>query len=385
MLTIGPQSSKKLFKVGMNEGIIMTRQDLGETCLFTDGLSGCVALVVINKQCVFMAHVYSGSEPSTIDARAKQYLDDITSWMKHNGGEPIKVALVANGLGDKTIQAFKKACDELGLYPTIKESDSCSLMLNVVSSAVEESSEDDIFVLVSSSSTKKKDKTSVVLSTGLDDIGIILDTKSKPSHKPYDIIGTWKTPDLAYYRIDANGKYKFEGNEGMAEVFSADYDSHFEGEILKSWATTPALRLAVSELLKSVGDDVDTYGYLKDLLTRIDDKLAIYGKGLLHTDRLKMRICNALVMKIREADSADMDSIIKDVVSSQCKLATRQQQQTRTFAQRHLLHKSPQWAKHVTKQEGSVEKPIIIWTEKPQPKSVADKEGAVIGNTRPRR
>ena len=85
-----------------------------------------------------------------------------------------------------------------------------------------------------------------------------------------------------------------------------------------------------------MGDNVDPYGYLKDLLVRIDNKLTIYGKGLLNTDRLKMRICNALVIKIREADSADMDSIIKDVVSSQCKLAARQQQQTRTFVQKHL-------------------------------------------------
>lgn len=43
---------KKSFRVGLNEGVVVSRADLRSVNLFTDGLSGCTALVVVNDDTV---------------------------------------------------------------------------------------------------------------------------------------------------------------------------------------------------------------------------------------------------------------------------------------------------------------------------------------------
>lgn len=270
-----PVENPVSFRVGLNEGVILERSSLDKFNLYTDGLSGCVALVVANSQYVFMAHVSSITDSSTVEAHSDRYLQRVLDWMLANGREPIQiqVGLGADGGAGLTLaNAFAKACHSRGIPFSKNDGDCCVI--------------------------------------GFQRNGQMVLKSSVVDRKSFNTIGTLKRPDLIVGRIDAD-RYRFDGG-----VAPGDYNEASEDLINPEWKKSPALRRAVEVVTKAIYERSHriNYRYANDLLKGVDEQIKPTGRVV--TEQQRVRICDKLAQLLSgmSPTTVNMDNEIGKIV-----------------------------------------------------------------------
>lgn len=278
------------FRVGINEGIMVDRKKVesGEIELFTDGLAGCVAFVVVNDEFVFMSHV-SKSFPGGVGA----YLDTVVNRMGGGGKKKVQVGLAAAEEQDQaTLDAFKAACDERGIE-TVPQgiTDQCRAEI-----------------------TRK---------------GVL--SMEDGSYRPYflDVRGTLTRPDLIKGRIDVNDSRFGEIGRG-----DEDYHNILFREIDEPWKNHPALRVAILNLAKIVEDPP----YVLRMLQRIDDQ----AQDLTLDQRLKIchQLAEQFVQMHQTGKMVISEELITDIVESVLLRSPEEEEKERS-QQSSLLPSAP--------------------------------------------
>lgn len=280
-------SAKKIFRVGMDEGIVIKRENLDNIDLYTDGLTGCVALVVENGQFVFMAHVFKSIQekdpPIPIDGVVEGYLRQVLSIMDIHDGN-LKIHLVANGLHAPMIEAFIRVC---GRYP---------FPIRSISAGVCHVSFD-----------REKE---IIISKLPPYINCIEEST----------IGTWSCDgtDLIVSRIDADscgfGGIRYPG-DSIDEL-----DPTADKRVL-SWIQPGSLYTASKELLRAIRDLGRPTRYIRDLFGQIQE--AIEDMGLTTTINVgdRIEICKKLTsllgdIRLRPEISVDIGQEIRKIIIS---------------------------------------------------------------------
>jgi len=250
--------------------------------LFTDSLSGCVAVVIANDKYVFMSHILSGSDQKTIDARAEKYLLTVIKWMRENDDGNIKiVGLTANGTNAPTFKAFfntyRKKIPKGNIPPKliIKKGGKCNVMLD--------------------------DNDGIEL-----DVNIVI--------KPYNTIGAATRSDLIEHRIDASDSNGF----GFGKALVGDYDSHLSiYDIIYdlNWINDDEYRsfsheknfpkqplfMAVRELCRAVGSMHNA----RILLQFVNEK--IKPMDVLVNDEQLITICRKVIIQLKESQKGNIN------------------------------------------------------------------------------
>jgi hypothetical protein len=247
----GPKQIKVGFRVGLNEGVIVTRENLAsnDAVLYTDGLSGCAALAVINDKYAFLVHVFSGSEENTIDKRAIEYVEKIIDWFNKHGGAT-EIEIVTDREGDCTAQAFVKALDSLTIRNKLEE--------------------DAEWVLV------KERQGCCIKAAGS---GFSITALGYGSINPHLIVGTVRRNDLIEDRIDASNYGFGASNPGDCPELHA---------LIKIGWKSPALIRHVEDVVKLFSAKRGTgyleYQFVLDFLKIANNQISYRNKTATEKD-----------------------------------------------------------------------------------------------------
>lgn len=106
--------------VGLDQWVMTDVSKTGKNVgLFTDGLSGCVALILIGDNKACLSHVYSGLNQYNREQYEYQ-LDLAFVWMRREGGSVKRAALIAS---DPEVGTEKWRCETLQKYISDKSSE----------------------------------------------------------------------------------------------------------------------------------------------------------------------------------------------------------------------------------------------------------------------
>lgn len=324
--------TKETFRVGMNEGIVVKRESLDHIDLYTDGLTGCVALVAENRQFVFMAHVFAeienkeskerSSDPNLIKSIAKKYLQQVLEHIGIDGS--LKIHLVANGLYAPMITAFDRACSELGLSYEKTPAGVCRVKLD-------------------------REKSIVIRDAppaGLQD---------------KNTVGTFSSDgtDLIVDRIDADGISV--GNYGLGGETNYPGDGlealdPTGDERVSNWIRPGALYRASKELLRTIAEHGQPSTYIHDLFGQVQEAIEDMGLTTTITADDRVKICQWLTNEMQAEKPAitpeEMRESINRIVAASLSPGIPSSPLTATHT--HWIYRD----------EEVDEEPVVIVTEK---------------------
>lgn len=289
----GSGNIKKRLKVGLNAYIIVKRKNLSNIDLFTEGLSGCVAVVVANDTYVYMAHVFGQSYD--IEERAEKYLRAVFDWMQKNGNGQIQVGLVANGLKAPTIEGFRKACTSLKekFNLNIKDSKSAtSCKVNFVKEQMDLSID-----FKKGEKVEKGEKPKWIYMSSKDNSN---DTLKPETHGFGDSIEHGSSSEEEekegfISNLSLQIKSELEKKEAFSKMQKPDWSKY-----PKEWKNSPALHKAVETLYESAGSD----GSTNYILRIVDKKAKKASKELSEKNRIE--ICKKLGALLKTPESSQL-------------------------------------------------------------------------------
>ncbi len=312
--------SRPSVRVGANEGIIVSLDNLNKITLYTSGLTGCAALVVADDKNVFMAHIMAVNKKEKTEntyKSAKEYIMEVINWMKNdnkNGGEGgIQIFL---GTSDKKLdvmfEVFKTTCEKFIKNNEVKNcsfaemsntgNGSYKVKFNNIKNVVEVESGNE-------TANKEERKSWIKHRINAYAFGEVSSGSDNNEEREKDN-SMYNEEFIKYSESHQLNDEELKKNIPVNDLKIDDEKAKkILEEVGENWNKNKNLSKVTIDLCNAAGA-----GYGKNLLKQIDSHIKKF-KNILVTEQNRIDICNELILKLKNNETPKPIEIVNSVLS----------------------------------------------------------------------